>query len=132
MAGLKTRKTAASVETFLAGIGDRDRREDCRTVLALMQAATKAEPRMWGAAIVGLGDSHYKYESGREGDWFRIGFSPRAQNLTLYLPGGFEKHKDLMKKLGKHKTGKSCLYIGRLSDVDLPTLEKLIKAALAA
>lgn len=124
MAELKTKVTKASVEKFLQGIRDEQKREECFQILKLMKRATKAEPKMWGPSIVGFGDHHYVYESGREGDWFMAGFSPRVQNLTLYAMGGFDPQ--LLKKLGKHKTGKGCLYISRLEDVDRKVLYQLI------
>ena len=127
MAELKTKVSDRSVARFLAGIKDEKRRADRQTVLEIMKRVTGAEPRMWGSSIVGFGAYHYKYASGREGDWFVTGFSPRKQDLTLYLMGGFEKHAELMKKLGKHKTGKGCLYIKTLDDIHLPTLKKLIR-----
>jgi len=127
MAELKTKPTAQSVERFLNGISDAGRREDCFTVAQIMQEITGCEPKMWGTSIVGFGSRHYKYDSGREGDWMLTGFSPRKQNLTLYITGGVEKYDDLMEKLGKHTVGGSCLYIKRLADVDLPTLKKLIR-----
>ena len=130
MAELKTKVSDQSVEKFLNGIADEKRRRDCFTVLELMKQATKAEPRMWGSAIVGFGSYHYKYASGREGDWPLIGFSPRKQNLTLYLMPGFEQYDALLKTLGKHKTGKVCLYINRLDDIHLPTLKKLIQLSV--
>lgn len=126
MAALKTRTTTASVSQFIDAIKDPDRRKDCRTILGMMKKATAARPRMWGSSVVGFGKYHYRYDSGREGDWFVIGFSPRKQNLTLYLMTGLDPHSALLRKLGKHKLGKSCLYISRLSDVDLPTLRELI------
>jgi len=126
MADLKTRQTDASVEAFLGTIADDTRREECLTVAKIMEKATGAKPRMWGASIIGFGSYHYKYESGREGDWFLTGFSPRKQDLTLYIMNGVERYPALMRKLGKHKTGKSCLYIRRLSDIDLQVLEELI------
>ena len=127
MAELKTKLNNRSVERFLNSVPDKQKREDCFTLLKLMRQATRAEPRMWGSSIVGFGRYHYKYASGREGDWFVAGFSPRKQNLTLYLMGGFEQHDALLQKLGKHKTGKACLYINRLDDIHLPTLKKLIQ-----
>ncbi len=130
MAEPKTRKTSASVDEFLAAIDDETRREDCRTVAKLMRAATGAEPAMWGASIVGFGKYHYKYASGREGDWFLAGFSPRKEALTLYIMPGFSDYDALMGKLGKFKTGKSCLYLKRLDDVDLPTLKRLIEESV--
>jgi hypothetical protein len=95
-----------------------------------MEEATGSKPTMWGSAIVGFGSQHYKYASGREGDWPVIGFSPRKQNLTLYIMSGFDGQAELLKKLGKHTTGGSCLYIKRLSDIDLSTLKKLIRASV--
>jgi hypothetical protein len=130
MAELKTKKTAASVDAFLAAIPDEQRREDCRTIAKLMQQATKAKPRMWGPSIVGFGDYHYKYPSGREAEWFIMGFSPRKQNLTMYLMAGSKKDPALLKNLGKHSTGQSCLYIKRLADVDLKVLQQLIDGSL--
>ena len=96
----------------------------------MMKKATKAQPKMWGPSIVGFGDYRYKYESGREGDWFRAGFSPRKNALTLYVMSGFPKHAELMSKLGKHKTGKGCLYIKQLADVDMRVLEQLIERSV--
>ncbi len=126
MAELKTKQTNQSVTKFLNAIDDKKRRQDCRVVLKIMKQATKAPPRMWGKNIVGFGNDHYKYASGREGDWFVAGFSPRKQDLTLYLTPEFEGREALLGKLGKHKTGKSCLYIKNLDDVDLEVLEKLV------
>ena len=131
MAELKTKKTAASVAAFLGAIDDDTMRRDCLAVAKLMQKATKAEPKMWGASIVGFGDYHYKYPSGREADWFVAGFSPRKQNLTLYLMSGVEPYAALLRKLGKHKTGKGCLYIKTLADVDARVLEELVRRAVA-
>lgn len=126
MAELKTKVNEQSVTKFLNGITDKQRRQECLTVLEMMKKATKTEPKMWGSSIVGFGKYHYVYASGREGDWFLTGFSPRKQNLTLYLMGGLSVHEALLQKLGKHKTGKSCLYVNKLDDIDLPTLRKLI------
>jgi hypothetical protein len=130
MAELKTRPTDKSVETFLEGVPDERKRRDCFTVLELMKKVTKSEPRMWGPSIVGFGSYHYRYASGREADWMLTGFSPRKQNLTLYIMAGFDGAEELVAKLGKHTTGKSCLYIKRLDDVHLPTLEKLIRGSV--
>jgi hypothetical protein len=124
MAELKTRVTRASVEKFLEGIKDEKKRQDCYQLLKIMKKATKAEPKMWGTSIIGFGDYHYVYASGREGDWFMAGFSPRVQNLTLYMMGGFDS--DALKRLGKYKTGKGCLYINKLEDVDTKVLDELI------
>jgi Domain of unknown function (DU1801) len=130
MAEAKTRQTTDSVEAFLNSIADGQRRKDCFSVLEIMKAATNTEPAMWGTSIVGFGRYRYKYESGTKGEWFLVGFSPRKQDLTLYIMSGLERYPALLKKLGKHKTGKSCLYIKKLEDVDVPTLKQLIKQAL--
>ena len=126
----KTKLNTASVEKFLNGIADEQRREDCVRVLQLMKAATKTEPAMWGASIVGFGRHRYKYESGTKGEWFLTGFSPRKSDLTLYIMSGLERYSALLAKLGKHKTGRACLYIKRLDDVDLATLKQLIERSL--
>jgi len=126
MAELKTKLNNASVEKFLQSVSDEQKRKDCFTILDLMKKVTKADPKMWGTSIVGFGKYHYKSESGREGDWFLTGFSPRKQNLTLYILSGFSKYDELMKKLGKYKTGGSCLYIKSLEDVDKKVLRELI------
>ena len=126
----KTKHNTASVEKFLNGIADEQRREDCFRVLQLMKAATKTEPAMWGTSIVGFGRHRYKYESGTKGEWFLTGFSPRKSDLTLYIMSGLERYGELLDRLGKHKTGKACLYIKRLDDVDVSTLKKLIERSL--
>ena len=126
MAELKTKLNDASVEGFLNKIADEKRRKDCFTVVKLMKSATKAEPKMWGAAIVGFGNLHLKYESGRELDWFQMGFSPRKQNLTLYGLG-ISKNPELLKKLGKHKTGKGCLYVNSLDEINMDALKEMIE-----
>ena len=126
MAELKTQPTNESVTDFIDGIADDAKRRDCRTIMKIMRKVTKARPKMWGSNIVGYGKYRYKYASGREGEWFTAGFSPRAQNLTLYIMSGFREYATLMKKLGKHKTGKSCLYIKKLDDIDRPTLRELV------
>jgi hypothetical protein len=126
----KTQMTRASVADFIRSVKDAGRAKDCRTIMKLMRDATGAGPRMWGPSIVGYGTYHCKYASGRELDWFLTGFSPRKQNLTLYIMSGFSQHKELMRKLGKHTTGKSCLYIKELEDVDLGVLKRLIKASV--
>jgi len=127
MAEAKTKATKASVEKFIKSVPE-PQREDCATIAKLMKEATRAEPQMWGSSIVGFGLRTIKYAGGREADWPVIGFSPRKQNLTLYV-GAVVQDADLMKKLGKHTVSKGCLYIKRLSDVDLPTLKKVIKSA---
>ncbi|PIW69190.1 MAG: hypothetical protein COW08_08470 [Ignavibacteriales bacterium CG12_big_fil_rev_8_21_14_0_65_30_8] len=126
MAELKTKINTKSVETFLKKAASGKRLKDCFTVLELMKKITKEEPKMWGPSIVGFGNYHYKYESGREGDFFISGFSPRKQNLTIYIMAGFSRYSELMEKLGKYKTGRSCLYIKDLDDIDLKILQKLI------
>ena len=132
MAELKTKENNASVAAFLAAIPDAQRREDALKVAAMMKAVTKTKPKMWGAAIVGYGSQHYKYASGREGDWPRIAFSPRKDALTLYITSSFGQYSELMARLGKYKTGKSCLYIKRLTDVDATVLKQLLTRALKA
>src|SRR5437867_1236887 len=124
-AELKTKKNEASVEDFLNTIKDEQQRKDSFTILQMMKKATGDEPRMWGSAIIGFGNVQLKYESGRELDWFKMGFSPRKQNLTLYGVNG-KGQAELLKKLGKHKTGKGCLYINKLTDVDTAVLKKII------
>lgn len=126
MAELKTKLNKASVAGFLQSVKDEDRKSDCMTLLAMMKKITKAEPMMWGDSIVGFDSFHYKSDSGREGDWFITGFSPRKQNLTIYIIAGFTRNDELMKKLGKFKTGSSCLYIRNLADIDTNVLEKLV------
>jgi len=122
----KTRATIASVTEFINSIEDRQKRADARKVAAIMRRVTGKRAKMWGSSIVGYGTYHYKYESGREGDFMITGFSPRKQALTVYILAGFRRFDTLMGKLGKYKTGKSCLYIKRLSDVDEKVLEQLI------
>lgn len=131
MAELKTKQNEASVEAFLNSIEDEKKRQACFTLLKLMRDVTQSEPKMWGGSIVGFGSYHYKYESGREGDWFLTGFSPRKQNLTLYIMAGFDRYDELMAKLGKHKTGKSCLYINKLEDIDMAVLRELVAQSVA-
>jgi hypothetical protein len=130
MAEPKTKPTGASVEVFLNKVADETRREDCFAVARMMEESTGSKPQMWGDSIVGFGSYHYKYASGQEGDWPIIGFSPRKSDLTLYIMPGFERYPDLMARLGKHRTGRSCLYIKRLSDVHTPTLKKLIRESV--
>jgi hypothetical protein len=114
------------VEGFLKGIKDETKRDDAFQILEMMKKVTKTEPKMWGTSIIGFGDYHYKYESGREGDYFLTGFSPRKQNLTLYILGGFDEHGELLDKLGKYTLGKGCLYIKNLEDVDPKVLKELV------
>ncbi len=128
----KTQQTDASVEKFVESIKDEQLKTDCRTLLKLFQDVTKEPPKMWGSSMVGFGTYHYKYASGREGDWFLAGFSPRKQNLTLYVMSGFNGHDEIMKKLGSFKTGSSCIYVKRLSDIDLSALKELVRKSVAA
>lgn len=126
MATLKTLKNDASVMAFLNGVENKQRKKDAFTLLELMQKVTNSKPSMWGTAIVGFGDYHYKYASGREGDWFITGFSPRKQSMSLYIMSGFDKYEEILGRLGKHKTSKACLYINKLEDVDMNVLQELI------
>ncbi len=131
MADLKTKKTNASVGQFMRGVEDPQRRKDCRTVLEMMKDVTGERPKLWGDSIVGFGSYHYKYASGREGDWFVVGFSPRKASLSVYIMAGLSSYRKLLAKLGKHKTGKSCLYIKRLEDIDLGVLRQLVEESVA-
>lgn len=130
MAELKTKRNKGDVEAFLNGISEERKRQDSFTILELMKQVTGEEPEMWGDSIVGFGSYHYKYKSGREGDWFVTGFSPRAQNLTLYIMAGFDEYNHLLDRLGKYKTGKSCLYIKKMEDVDRDVLKDLVKKSV--
>lgn len=130
MAELKTKINDASVVDFLNKLEDNKKREDSFRILEMMKKITKAEPKMWGSSIIGFGTYHYKYKSGREGDWFLAGFSPRKQNLSIYIMSGFSKYSSLMNKLGKFKTGKSCLYIKKLEDIDQNSLKDLIQESV--
>lgn len=122
----KTQATEQSVEEFLNNIEDPNQKKDCIILHKLMKEITKSEGKMWGDSIAGYGDYHYKYASGREGDWFKIGFSPRKGKITIYLSYGFESNIDLMSKLGKHKTAKACLYIKKIEDIDQTILKELM------
>ena len=131
MAEMKTVQTEASVEDFLNLIENSQKREDCFEIVKMMKQVTKKEPKMWGPSIIGFGSYHYKYESGREGDAPQIGFSPRKQNITLYILSDSDHENPLLQKLGKHSTSKVCLYIKRLADVDKKVLLELIKESFA-
>jgi len=131
MAENKTQPHGGSVEDFLNGVEDEQKRRDAFEVLALMKEVTGETPKMWGTSIVGFGSYHYKYESGREGDSLITGFSPRKAALTLYIMPGFGRYDEYMQKLGKYKTGKSCLYIKKLADVDRAVLRQLVEDAVA-
>ncbi|MCE9521179.1 MAG: DUF1801 domain-containing protein [Alphaproteobacteria bacterium] len=132
MAESKTKPTKIDVGALLRKIADEEKRNDCAKLVDIMQKASKSPPVMWGTSIVGFGSYTYKYESGREGDWPIVGFSPRKQNLTLYIMPGFEDYGELLKKLGKHSTGKSCLYVKRLADIDLGVLKTIVTRSVAA
>ena len=131
MAELKTKVNDGDVAAFIDSVADPERRRDAQSVLAMMEKITRRPARMWGSSIVGFGSYHYRYASGREGDSMITGFSPRKNALTLYIMAGFSSHTALLKKLGKFKTGKSCLYIKRLEDVDQKVLGQLIRASVA-
>ncbi len=130
MAELKTKETDASVDDFLDAVEPDRRKRDGRILCDLMNRVTGFEPKMWGPSIVGFGRYHYKYDSGREGEFFLTGFSPRKSALSVYIMPGFSEYSDLMDKLGKHKTGRACLYINKLDDVDLGTLEELVRRSV--
>jgi hypothetical protein len=132
MAENKTIENKASVSAFLNSIDDPRRRSDAKKVAAIMRRVTGKPPRIWGTSIVGYGKYHYKYASGREGDFMLVGFSPRKQNLAVYIMPGFDEFQALMKKLGKYKTGKSCLYLKNLEDINVNVLEKLIERSVKA
>ena len=132
MAELKTKPTGQSVNDFLNDLPDEQMTRDCFEIVEIMKAATKEEPRMWGSNIVGFGSIHLKYESGRELDWMIIGFSPRKQNLTLYLSSNVIANTELLEKLGKYKTGGGCLYIKKLADVNSAVLTELIQQSVKA
>jgi hypothetical protein len=130
MSDLKTKPTDEKVEEFLDKVEHPVKRKDSFEILKMMKDITKKKPKMWGKNIVGFGSQRYKYASGREGEWFETGFSPRKQSLTLYITAGFNRYESLLKKLGKHKLGKSCLYINKLQDVDKEILKELIKESV--
>lgn len=130
MSELKTKPNKNSVSEFIHSIEDPVKKQDSKSLLKLMKEITGSKPVMWGSSIIGFGSYHYKYASGREGDWFVAGFSPRKQSLTLYIMGGI-KDPELFEKLGKHKTGKGCLYFKRLADVDEGVLKQIISNSVA-
>ena len=130
MAELKTKPNDSSIEDFLNSISNEQKKKDSFILLDLFSRLSGDTPKMWGSSIIGFGSYHYKYASGREGDWFKAGFSPRKQSLTIYVMGGFKGIEDLMQKLGKYKTGKGCLYINKLTDVDMEVLENLISRSI--
>lgn len=130
MAEAKTKPTKESVSGFIKKVSDKNRREDCLKVLEIMKDVTGEEPEMWGSSIIGFGRYRYKYESGTKGEWMITGFSPRKNDLTLYIMRGFDGVSGLMARLGKHKTGKSCLYIKKLADVDLGVLRRIVEKSV--
>jgi len=125
----KTTINDNSVDDFIDTVKDEQKKTDCYEVKAMMEEISGEPAKMWGSSIIGFGTYHYKYDSGREGDFMKTGFSPRAQNLTLYIMTGFERHDELVEKLGKYKTGKSCLYVKKLDDIDRDVLRELITAS---
>lgn len=131
MAQNKTQPTVQKVSEFVSGIEDKVKRADCRELMKLMSGITGNRAKMWGSAIVGYGKYHYKYASGREGDFFLTGFSPRKQALSIYIISGFDISPNLMEKLGKYKTGKSCLYVKKLDDIDRAVLTQLVEESVA-
>jgi hypothetical protein len=130
MSDLKTKPSDASVAEHLTRIADPLRRQDCETVIGLMRRVTGEEPKMWGTGMIGFGTYRYRYQTGREGDWPLAGFASRKDSLTLYIMAGVERFPALLQKLGKHKTGKGCLYVKRLSDVDTQVLEELVRSSV--
>ena len=128
MAEIKTKPTGSSVESFINKVSDKQKREDSFIILEMMKKATGEEPKMWGASLIGFGDKRYKSPaSGREVDWFRLGFSPRKANLSIYFGIDVQRHSTSLKKLGKHKTGMGCLYINKLVDIDMKVLKGMIE-----
>ena len=131
LADIKTKETESSVEDFINSIADEQKRKDSFAILKMMQKATKDDPKMWGSSIIGFGNLRYKSpKTGREVEWFKIGFSPRKANISLYLTMDIQAHAPLLKQLGKHKTGVGCLYINRLEDVDVKVMQEMINASV--
>ena len=131
MAELKTKENDASVEKFISTVKDEEKRKDSLALLELLKKITKQEPKMWGSSIIGFGNYRYKSpKTGREGDWFLTGFSPRKQNMTVYFSSGFQSMTSLMKDLGKYKTGGGCLYFNKLNDIDTKVLTKMLKETI--
>lgn len=125
VADIKTKPTEGSVDDFLAAVENKQR-NDCLALVELMQSVTGETPKLWGPAMIGFGQYHYVYKSGREGDWFLTGFAPRKQNISIYIMAGFDRYDELMARLGKYKTGKSCLYVKTLADIDVNVLRQLV------
>lgn len=132
MAANKTKPTPVNPQDFVETLDDPTKKANSKTLLAMMRRITGTKPKMWGPSIIGFGEYHYKYESGREGDFFQAGFAPRKNELVVYLVGTFEEQDVLREKLGKHKMGKSCLYIKKLEMIDMAVLEQLITKSVAA
>jgi len=132
MSELKTKPTLMEPKTFIDGLSDEKKRNDADALLTIMSDITQQKPTMWGDSLIGFGQYKYQYASGRKGEWFRVGFSPRKQNITLYIMNGFSQYQHLLERLGKHKTGKSCLYINRLSDIDVDVLKQMIALSFQA
>lgn len=130
MSELKTKKNNKSVTKFLNGIKDEKKRKDSKAIVKMMEEATQSKASMWGDSIIGFGSYHYKYASGREGDWMKAGFSPRKQYLSIYIMSDFAKYSDFFRKLGKHKKGKCCVNIRKLEDIDFSILKKLVKKSV--
>lgn len=126
----KTRPTDQSVKTFIDSLDDQQKIAACHTLIELMKDVTGCKPKMWGPSIIGFDEYHYIYESGREGDWMKVGFSPRKREFSLYIMSGFKRHDELMKKLGKYRTGKSCLYVKKLDDIDIEVLRELVEESM--
>ena len=131
MAELKTKKNEKNVADFLNNLENEQRKKDCFSLLQLMGEVTGEPPAMWGDSMIGFGTYHYKYKTGREGDWFPVGFSPRKQYLTIYILSGFKEFDDILENMGKYKTSSSCLYVKSLEDIDQDKLKKLIKKSVA-
>ena len=132
MTELKTKKNRASVSKFIRGVEDEQKRKDSKELVKIFTGVTKEKPAMWGTSIIGFGEYHYKYKSGQEGDWMLTGFSPRKQQISLYMMAGFKNQKPLMKKLGKYRVSSgSCLYIKKLSDINVSVLKKIIRSSVA-
>lgn len=130
MSNLKTKPEKTDPKDFIASVESNQKRRDAEKLLEIMTKITSEKPVMWGPSMIGFGSYHYKYESGREGDWFLTGFSPRKANLSIYIMAGFSRYDELMAKLGKYKTGVSCLYVKKLDDIELDVLKELIKQSL--
>ncbi|MDX1641322.1 MAG: DUF1801 domain-containing protein [Balneolaceae bacterium] len=130
MAENKTQPTDQSVSSFIEALDDQQKKADSYSLIELMKDVTGCEPKMWGPSMIGFDQYHYKYESGREGDFLKVGFSPRKREFSIYLMCNLEKNKDLLHKLGKHRTGKSCLYIKKLDDIDVDVLRELAEESV--